>query len=341
MKSFTFPLFGAAALLALAGCGGHETTDAHADRNLPSVSVTTATVVREPQTRHQPLPGTVHPADRAVVAAKIMATVESADFTIGESVQAGKVLLRLRADELNARLAQAEAGLAQVRRNYERENSLLAQGATTAETVRSLEDQLRLAEARLAEARTMVTYTEVTAPFDGIVTAKNVRRGDLASPGTPLLAIEGRDALQVYVQVPDSLTALDDKARIPVETSGTTITGILAEWSPAADPASRTRLAKLDLGADAPVRSGQYVRVLWPAETVETLWVPASVISPMGQMERVFVVSEDRASLRFVQTGMASGDRVQILAGLAAGETVVAAPPAELKDGQPLEIVSP
>lgn len=267
-----------------------------------------------------------------------MATVESVDVAIGETVEEGEILVRLAAEELQARVAQAEAALDQVRRNYEREKSLLEQDATTAETVRNLEDEVRLAEARLAEARTMLTYTEVPAPFDGTIIAKQVRRGDLATPGAPLLTIEGEGALRVHVQVPASLTLLEQGAPITVEASGIEIEGRLVEWSPAADPTSRTRLAKVQLPLEAPVRSGQYVRVQWPAEEVTALWAPASAISPVGQMDRVFVVEAGQAQLRFVEAGRTRDARVQILAGLEAGEPVVLDPAPELHDGQPVTV---
>jgi apolipoprotein N-acyltransferase len=64
--------------------------------------------------------------------------------------------------------------------------------------------------------------------------------------------------------------------------------------------------------------------------------VPASAVSHFGQMERVFAVEHGRAVLRLVKTGRTVADRTEILAGLTAGETVVLAPPATLRDGQPV-----
>lgn len=323
--------------LALSGCGGgHADSTAHAA--LPTKQVKVGTVTAAIVDRGQPLPGTIYPTDLAIVAAKIMATVESVPVAMGQRVRAGEELLKLRADELNARAAQAEAALNQVRRNYERERGLLAQGATTAETVRTLEDELRLAEARLAEARTLLTYTVITAPFDGTITSKNVRRGDLATPGSPLLTIEGDGGYRVHVQVPDSLASLPADASISIETDSTPIEGTLAEWSPAADPASRTRLAKIQLSSDAKVRSGQYVRVEWPIEPTTMLEVPAQAISRLGQMVRVFVVSEDHVHLRLVRMGGHRRDQIQILSGLEEGEIVVLSPTPDLRDGQPVEI---
>ncbi|HSH10072.1 MAG TPA: efflux RND transporter periplasmic adaptor subunit [Oceanipulchritudo sp.] len=333
-----FTTLAASAVLFLTGCGHKEST---ADQTvLPSVDVKTATVQRLSHSRAQWLPGTVHPAEQAVVAAKLMATVEQAEFTIGQLVAKGDLLVVLRAEEIDAQVEQARAALAQVERNYEREKSLLAQSATTAETVRTLEDQMRLARARLAEVVTMEGYLNIKAPFDGIITSKQVRRGDLATPGTPMLTIEGTGHQQVHVQVPDSLSALGYASSIQIEADGKVIDTSLTEWSPAADPASRTRLAKLDLPDGAKVRSGQYVRVNWPAGETSSLWMPASALSVMGQMERVFVILDGQTHLRLVRTGAREGDLVQILAGLDEGEQVVLSPSVQLRDGQPANIQS-
>jgi RND family efflux transporter MFP subunit len=320
----------------LAGCGNKEK---HAQSGtLPVATVSTAKVEAREHTRAQWLPGTAHPADKAVIAAKLMATVRKADFTIGQKVTTGQTLVLLDAAEIDAQVEQARASLAQVERNYLRERALLEQKATTAETVRTLEDEMRMAKARLAEAETRQGYTDIRVPFDGTITSKEIRRGDLARPGMPLLTIEGTGYLQVHVQVPDSLSALPHGTMVRMEADGRLLDARLTEWSPAADPASRTRLAKLDLAADAPVRSGQYIRVNWPAGQTQSLWIPATALSPMGQMERVFTVDDGRIQLRLVRTGSREGDAIQVLSGLKAGEDVVLAPSAQLRDGQPATI---
>lgn len=186
----------------------------------------------------------------------------------------------------------------------------------------------------------MQGYKEIRAPFDGRITSKEIRRGDLARPGMPLLSIEGTDQLQVHVQVPDSLSALEYGSTIEVGADGRTLEARLTEWSPAADPASRTRLAKLDLPAGAPVRSGQYVRVNWPADQTTSLWLPEQALARFGQMERVFVVREGRLHLRLVRTGAARGQFLQVLSGLEEGEKVVLNPSSVMRDGQPAEIES-
>jgi len=317
-----------------AGCGRHAPASTAATPPAATVSSAKVAATAQPQTRV--VAGIVRPHARAVVAARVMGTVVAANLAVGQPVKAGEVLVRIDADELNARLEQARAALAQAERDHTRETALAEKGAAAAESVRFTADQLRLARARLAEAEAVVGYMQIAAPFDGVITEDWINAGDLAAPGQPLFTVEGTSDLRAEVPVPESLASIAPGAAIAVQIDGQTHTGTLAELSPSADAASRTRLAKISLPAAAGIRSGQFARALWPLAVETILTVPQSAVQTFGQMERVFVIVNGRAQLRLVRTGAALGENVQILSGLDAGESVVRHPPANLRDGQPL-----
>jgi membrane fusion protein, multidrug efflux system len=303
------------------------------------VPVRVAMVERSTDAPPQPVAGTVRPLQRATIAARIAGEISGADFVLGQEVAAGELLLTIDARELHARLAQATAALDQAARDAVREKALVEQGAATGETARAAESRLRIAQAAVEEARALVGYTRVTAPFGGTITRKAVYSGDLASPGTPLLELEGRDRLRAEIDVPDTLPRVQAGAAIAVLAGGTRTDGQVAEVSPAVDPVTRTRRVIVALPSGAPVRSGEFVRALWPVAPFPHLWVPLAAVQPFGQIERVFVVREGRAVLRLVKTGAQEGDRVQILSGLEAGETVVVSPPAALRDDAPVRVL--
>lgn len=326
------------AVLAASGCGrGHDRPAGSAAAG-KAVAVQVATVERRTTPRTVEVPGTVRPVDRATLAAKVMGTVDSVAISLGQRVRRGDVLLRISAAEIDARVTQAEARLEQVTRDFEREKGLLADGASTEAAVRSLESERRAAEAGVAEARTMLSYTQITAPFDGVISARPVNEGDLATPGVRLVEIEGTGRLRVETEVPESLGTIAPGTAVRVTVAGIEIPGTLAEISAAADAQSRTVFAKIDLPADAQVRSGQFARASFPAGQGEVLVVPASAISLFGQMERVFVIEEGRAALRLVRTGARHAESVEVLAGLDAGEKIVATVLPELRDGQAVEV---
>ncbi|MFM1851814.1 MAG: hypothetical protein RIS54_1498 [Verrucomicrobiota bacterium] len=330
------PLLLALALVTVTGCSRHESAAPAA--TLPAVAVATANVraVTQPQVR--PVAGLVRPHDRATVAARVMGTVERAWLAVGQAVEAGEVLVQIRAAELGARLEQARAALAQAERDHARETVLEAKGAAAAETVRATADRLRLARAAVEEATVLAGYATIRAPFAGVITADLINAGDLAAPGQPLFTVEGSTNLRAEVPVPESLATLPTGTVVGLQLDDATLEGRLVELSPSADPASRTRLAKIGLPPGTTARSGQFIRALWPTGEATVLTVPATAVQALGQMERVYVVVDGRAQLRLVRTGAQSGDTIQILSGLDDGETVVVAPPTQLRDGQPLQV---
>ncbi len=333
MKSL-FPFL---ALLLAAGCARHESATAPV---LPPVSVRLAPVVAEDRPQVTEVTGTIRPVQRAALAPRIMGAIIELPVALGQPVRAGEVLARLFADEAKARVTQARAQFNVVSRDLERERDLFTKGASTAEMVRNLQDRYAGAEAALHEAEAQLGYTEIRAPFDGVVTRKLAQAGDLANPGQPILEVEETAHFEIESSVPDSLAAgLAVGARLGCDADGSPFTAAIREISAAADPATRSVGVKLDVPAGARVRSGQFVRVQVPGARVPTILVPATAVSVNGQMERVFVASDDRhAVLRLVKTGDTRDGQTEILAGLAAGDRVVVSPPAGLRDGQPLEV---
>jgi len=279
---------------------------------------------------------------RATLAAKLMGTIEEMPVALGQSVRAGDLLVKVAAGETSARLEQSQAQLDQAKFDLARERELLSKNASTADLVHSLETRVTLSEAMVREAETVLGYSIIRAPFDGVVARKCADTGDLASPGMALLEVDGVDRFQVESDIPDSLAGalkLGALADVAVPSSGETFTARLSELSPAADSNAHTVTAKFAVPPGAAMRSGQFARVHVPGMPVRMLLAKASAVSRDGQMERVFIIGEDhRAVLRLVRTGAMIGDRTEILSGVDDGESVVLAPPMGLREGQPLEL---
>lgn len=326
-------------LIGLAGCSRHESA-APAATNLPPVAVHLATVQAADVPQFTEVTGTVRPVRRAVIAARVIGSITELPVALGQRVEAGALLVKIYAAEVEARLAQSRAVLNVARRDLDRERTLSARGASTAETVRNLEDRLTGAEAAVREAEANLAYAEIRAPFAGVIARRPANAGDLASPGLPLLEIEETTNFEVEALIPASLAAgLTPGLVLNVSADGQSIATPVREVSSTADSSTRSVEVKLSIPSGAAVRSGQFVRVQVPGAAVRTLLIPATAVSLNGQMERVFVLGDgNRASFRLVKTGGSRGDQIEITSGLTAGERVVARPPATLRDGQPLEV---
>ena len=331
LSLFCLTLFAASPFPALAETKNKEAA--------APVAVTVAKVSEQEVPVLIEVAGTLQAAERASIAAKVTGVITRMPVVLGSSVKAGDLLVALSAEEIAARLGQAEAQLAQAKRNLERDQNLLAKSAATPEAVKSMTDQYNIAQAGYREAKTMMGYATITAPFDGVVTRKNVNSGDLATPGTVLLQIENNRTLQVTTAVPESLVLhirTGDVLTVKVEAAGVVIQGTVSEIAPTVDPNSRTAPVVLDLPANPNLRSGQFARIVLPGKSSKALMVPSSALVPSGQMDRVFVVEGERARLRLVRTGLSLNGMTEILTGLSAGETVVTTNNRLLVDGQPL-----
>jgi RND family efflux transporter MFP subunit len=339
----TWPfLLGMALFLLSGGCrSNHEQTDRQDFSGAP-VSVEVVRVAISRVADQIEIMGNLQAAQNTIISSRISGNITTIEVTPGSRVKKNDILVSLSAEEISAQLQQAKAQLDQATRNLERERKLLAQKAATAEAVKALEDTLKIAQANFREATTMMSYTSIAAPFDGIITRKMVEVGDLATPGKPLLHMENENNLQVVADIPETLAthlALETEMDIRVPAAQLEMTGKVSEISPIANPETRSIPIKLDIKMQTGLRSGQFARVVFPGSEVETLLVPEESISPFGQMQRVYIAIDGKARLRLVRTGKQYHQDVEILSGLNPGDTLIISETAGLKDGQPITIL--
>jgi len=327
---------GLTGVVLLAGCGKHDDEEMSSEPAAPPVAVFTESVQVQPLWDEEEVVGNVEAAQRSVLSAKVTGVVDAVNVAPGAKVTRGQVLATIDAREIRARLDSAAAAQDQARKDFARIEKLLQSGSSTRQEFDAVTTRLRTADAALVEARTMLQYTEITAPFDGVVTRKLADIGDLAMPGKPLLEIESPTALRFEADLPEAiLDRVQLGAKLPVRLAKV-IEGTVSEISPVADPVSRTFRIKLDLPAVEGLRTGQFGRVSVPVAAAQLLLVPREAVLKRGQMELVFVARDGRAVLRLVKTGKSLDGRVAILSGLEAGEAVIVSDTTRLIDGQPV-----
>jgi RND family efflux transporter MFP subunit len=287
--------------------------------------------------------GTVRARNSAAISSTVVGKVQMLNVTLGRRVQAGDVLARISADEIGAKLDQTDALYAQAKVDFDRAQSLLNKEAIPRAQYDVAAAALRVAGARRAEAAAMAGHTVLHAPFAGVISAKLANVGDTAMPGQPLLVLDDPSALRLEATVPEvAARTLKAGQAVPVRVDGRAreLTGTVAEISPAADPMSRTVLAKIDLPPDASLHPGLLGRLMLasPSGQPRAVLVPSATVVRRGQLEEVFVVERGRARLRLVKTGRVTNDgATEILSGLVDGDAVVASDIAEIVDGQPVE----
>ncbi len=329
----------AATVLATGGC--KPASPAVTAPVLPPVRVELATVESHGMTATEEVVGTVRAKLRAAVEAKLTGRIEALLVVPGQVVKRGDTIASLDAREANARLDSAQAVRDQATRDLERIGKLVKDGASTASELDAVQARQRVAAAAVVEAETMLGHARIVAPFDGVITRKLADVGDLATPGRPLVEIEDPARLRFEADVPEALLdRLQPGAKLPVRISSLkdSVEGAVSEIAPVAEAVSRTYLVKLDLPVVAGLRAGQFGRVSVPTGEAAVPHVPMGSVVQRGQLEYVFVADGGKARLRLIRTGKRFGNEVEVVSGLSAGERIVAVDPAQVRDGQPLEV---
>jgi len=339
MNRLNFPA-GALLLVALIlnGCGHKPADVANA---LPVISVQTQVAENKNRVATEGDIGTVRARLQAVIEAKVSGKIEQMLVVPGQPVTNGELLGAIDAREIQAQYDQALAMRQQTESDLKRATELLRQNVFSQSEFDNAQSKFRVADAAATEAKTLLGYTKVTAPFDGVITRKDADVGDLAAPGKPLLEMEDPRRLRLEADVPEALVdkvSLGDKLSVRISALDTNFDGVVGEIAPSADPNSRTFVVKLDLPSVPGLRAGQFGRVAVPIGEVSALRVPASAVIQRGQLELLFVVADHHAQLRIIKTGAQVGNEVEVVSGLASGEQVVISGADQLVDGQPVVV---
>lgn len=336
---FSRPLLTLAVAFALAAC--HPKKEGATADSLPAVAVRVAVVEQKARPASEEVVGTVRAKLRAAIEAKVSGRIEALLVAPGQTVRAAELIAQLDAREIQAKLDQALAMREQATRDLARARELLDKKITTQAEFDSVQARERVAAGSVQEMETMLGYTKLVAPFDGIVTRKLADVGDLAAPGKPIAEMEDPTALRFEADVPESLIgSVKLGAKLPVRVGAVPapIEGTVVEVAPVADPASRTFLVKLDLPPTEAARSGQFGRVRVSIGESQTIRVPTAALIARGQMDAIFVAQKDCAQLRIVRTGKRNDGEVELLSGINSGESIVIEGAEQLRDGQPITL---
>lgn len=334
-----FPVLLSAFLVA--ACGGGEEV---AKTDVPgTVALETIVVAAGDAGGERLFDGIVEAVQQATLVAQTSGRVIALEHDVDEPVERGAPILRIAAVEQRARLDEAQQVLTGARAvateaglRYERTQKLIAakllsqadMDRATAERD-SAQAQLAAAEAGVAAAREQLGYTEVRAPFDGVVTRRLVDVGEAVSPGQPLTAVAALGALRVVVDVPQALADQVRQlgaARVYVGQQVLQSTGITV--FPAAASASNTIRVRVELPAGTQdLYPGMFVKTGFQSGEGASLRIPATAVMLRSEVTAVYVVDEaNRPILRQVRLGRRLAGDFEVLAGLAVGEHVAADP---------------
>ena len=374
-------LLAAGASLALglaAGCSsGVGAKSVAAAQPAQPVSVDTVRVISRRLDVSISLPGELLPFEEVRVFPKVSGFVNWIGVDRGSPVKKGQLLATLTAPEIVAQKSEAEAkvlsadnqriaGEAKLAADESTYQRLKAASATpgvisedeldtaekTVEADRAREVSLRntadAARASLRSATEMESYLRITAPFDGMVTKRNVHPGALVGPATgsstehAMVRIEEVSHLRLVVAVPEVYVAGVEKgAKVNFSVPafpGRSFSGTVARLADSIDISTRTMPVELDVwNPNLELASGMFPQVSWPVHrSGETLFVPQSAVARATDQSYVVRIRDGRIEQVNVKTGAAMGEQTEIFGELRAGDEVAVHPGDDLRPGLPV-----
>ncbi len=283
---------------------------------------------------------------QSTISAQVIGRIVELRADVGDFVKAGEVVARIDPREAaqvvassEAQVAQARANLQNARINLERtrrllESQFVSQSALDRANAdfQAAEAQLRAAEAGAGQAAVSKGYTTVVAPISGVISARNVEVGEMATPGKPLLTAFDPNDMRVIAEVPQSvIPQIKGLSRATVEVPS------VDKWIkvksmviiPAADPHTHSTRVRLYLAGDErDIYPGVYARAHFAIGQARKLVIPSQSIVRRSEVVGVYVVNDKgNPSFRQIRLGESAGaGLIEVLAGISAGEKVALEP---------------
>lgn len=312
------------------------------------------------------LPGAVQAFMEAPIYARTNGYLKFWNTDIGTKVTKGQLLAQIETPEVDQQLTQALADLATAHANEALSNSTNArwQGLLATESVSKQDAEEKSgdaaakkaaadsAAANVARLRDLESFKRVTAPFTGVITARNTDIGALInagqSTGTELFRIADTRKLRVYVRVPETFAAvtkpgLEADLRF-TEHPNRSFAARVVRTSNALDPVVRTLQVELELdNAKGEIFPGAYAEVHFKIPAgAQTLRLPANtVLFRAAGLQVATLDSQQRITLKSIVQGRDFGNTIEVLSGLAPNEMVVLNPPDSIADGVQVRIAAP
>jgi RND family efflux transporter MFP subunit len=358
MKKYIYIFTIAIISVSMASCGNDAKQNV-AD-NSPAVKVQVNKVSESNNSPFLSVSGKIQSVNNADLSTRTMGYITKASVNVGDKVSKGQLLIAINNTDLQAKSAQVNAGITEAtvafnnaQKDYNRFKNLFADNSASQKELDDMTALYEMAKARLESAKQMknevnaqYAYTNITAPFSGVVTAKSVKEGDMANPGQPLISIESPGNFEVMAMVPETeISQINQGVEVAVLVTSInkTLKGKVSEVSSSSKNTGGQYLVKIALDkTDVNVLSGMFASVQFPIEkkvATEMVLIPKEAIVNNGQLSGIYTVSESNtAILRWLRLGRTFDNQVEVLSGLSADETYIVSADGKLYNGVKITI---
>jgi RND family efflux transporter MFP subunit len=345
--------------LTLASCSSKEKQEPITNKTDSAIEVTIATPTSN-NGNGLSLSGQVEAGQTVQISTRVMGYITYLKVKPGDRVSKGQLLVSISNEDILAKRAQADAMIAEAeaavknaKKDEDRFIALYKQQSASAKELDNINLQYSSAKARLDAAKqmrnevsAMLAYTNLTAPFSGMVSQKMAEAGSMASPGMPILTIEEGGAFQISATVPENLISQVHQGvetNISIKAIAKNIKGTVVQINQSSQFTGGQYLIKIRLSSadQQGLYSGMYANVFIPIKnasqinnTTSAIMVPVSAITYKNQLAGLYTISSNNtALLRWVRLGKTTGNMVEVLTGLQKEESYISSAEGKLFNG--------
>ncbi len=328
---------------ATSGCSGAHSESAESVERLSAVEATA--VSRSDVSSRYTAGSTLTARETATVVARSQGVVSEVLVEEGDRVAAGQLLARVDDERLRLEIRRIEAGVTRLGAELARSQSMLDRGMTSTEEHERLRFEHQAEQAALNLAKLESEHSAIRAPFDGVITLRHARRGQLLKVHAAAFEMANFDHLQARFDVPEAV-AVKITAGAPVTLtldalSGRSVAAHVARVSPEVDSATGTVAVTVDVdGKDEMLRPGMFVRTWMALDTVaDAMVIPRRALINERGRSLVFVVEDGQVYRREVHLGIEQDESVEVLSGIDASAMVVITGQSTLRDGESVDVI--
>lgn len=304
--------------------------------------------------------GQIEASQFANISTRHMGYISQIFVKVGDKVKKGQPLIHVNNADMEARRAQAMAGLNQAQsrfsiaeKDYNRFTTLFEQNSASQKEFDDIKTQYEVAAAQVESAKqmlnevdAMLSYSNIKAPFQGIVTAKLVNIGDMANPGQVLLSLETPGSFVANVMVPEtqiSNVKTNDTVKVYLKSSGSSMTGTVSEVSTSSQHTGGQYMVKIQLSetSGTSLYTGMFVSTAFSTVSSDKsqILIPKSALIKKGELEGIYTVSSSNtAILRWLKLGRSMGDQIEVLSGISEGEQYIVSADGKIYNGVTINI---
>ncbi len=330
MTLFRFSPAALACVLLLAACQSQDQdSKANDDEESPLIPVEISLPTRGDVYAVYSGTAPIEAFAEADVIAKVDGEIRNIHVEEGDEVTKGQVLARLDGDKLRLELSESEARLRKLQRDYERNLELKGTGLISEGDFEKIKFEMDALQASFNLAKLELDYTQIRAPIEGVIAERYIKLGNTVNVGDPVFRVTSLEPLVAYLHVPErEYRNIDSGQLVQIEIDalqGEPIIASVNRVSPIVDPATGTFKITVEItDEERRIKPGMFGRISIVYDKHENaLQLPRSALVEDSGQTSVFVVEDNVAIKKVVQTGYSDRGMVEIVAGLEDGENVV------------------